>query len=61
MIEETQEIKRKLSTEQRFFIRSLPLMAERIVSAVRSHWLIEKGLHWTLDVVFYVKPREQAV
>jgi predicted transposase YbfD/YdcC len=20
--------------------------------AVRSHWLIENGVHWTLDVVF---------
>ena len=28
------------------------MSAERIASAVRSHWLIENGLHWTLDVVF---------
>jgi hypothetical protein len=27
-------------------------MAARIASAVRSHWLIENGLHGTLDVVF---------
>lgn len=52
MIQETQEMKGKLSTEQRFFISSLPPMAECIASAVRSHWLIENGLHWTLDVVF---------
>ena len=53
MIEETQESKGKpSSTEQRFFISSLPPTAERIASAVRSHWLIENGLHWTLDVVF---------
>jgi hypothetical protein len=52
MIEETQEVKGKVSTEQRFFISSLPPIAERIASAVRSHWLIENGLHWTLDVVF---------
>lgn len=53
MIEETQESKGKpTSIEQRFFISSLPPTAELIASAVRSHWLIENGLHWTLDVVF---------
>ena len=53
MIEETQNIKGKpTSTERRFFISSLPANAERIASAVRAHWLIENGLHWTLDVVF---------
>lgn len=52
MIEETQDTKGKESVEQRFFISSLPADAERIASAVRSHWLIENGLHWTLDVVF---------
>lgn len=52
MIEETQEVNGKISTERRFFISSLPSNAERIASAIRSHWLIENGLHWTLDVVF---------
>ena len=52
MIEETQEKNGILSTERRFFISSLPADAKQISSAVRSHWLIENGLHWTLDVVF---------
>ncbi len=52
MIEETQEIKGKKSTEHRFFISSLPADAKQIASAVRAHWLIENKLHWTLDVVF---------
>ena len=52
MIEETQEVNGKISTEQRFFICSLPPIAERIALAVRSHWSIENRLHWTLDVVF---------
>jgi predicted transposase YbfD/YdcC len=52
MIEETQEVEGKISTEQRFFICSLPPTAKRIASAVRSHWSIENRLHWTLDVVF---------
>jgi hypothetical protein len=43
MIEETREIKGRISTEQRFFIRSLPLMAEYIAFIVRSYWLIENG------------------
>jgi predicted transposase YbfD/YdcC len=52
MIEETRELKGKLSTERRFFIASVPPVAELIASAVRSHWSIENRLHWTLDVVF---------
>jgi predicted transposase YbfD/YdcC len=52
MIEETQESKDKVSTESRFFISSLAADAKRISDAARSHWLIENGLHWTLDVVF---------
>ena len=41
-----------LSTERRFFISSLSADTKQISSAVRSHWLIENGLDWTLDVVF---------
>jgi len=52
MIEETQEIRGKVSRENRFFISSLPPNAEKIASAVRAHWLVENALHWTLDVVF---------
>ena len=51
MIEETQEIKGKISTEQRFFISSLAANAENIAKAIRAHWLVE-SMHWTLDVVF---------
>ena len=52
MIEETQEKNSIPSTERRFFISSLSADAKQISTAVRSHWLIENGLHWTLDVVF---------
>jgi len=52
MIEETQEKNGETSIARRFFISSLPANAERIAKAVRDHWLIENGLHWTLDVVF---------
>ena len=40
------------SQEDRFFITSLPLDAQRIMRSVRYHWTIENGLHWTLDVAF---------
>jgi len=52
VIEETQEIKGKESTERRFFISSLPPEAERLASAVRAHWSVESQVHWVLDVVF---------
>lgn len=52
MVEETREIGKKISTEHRFFISSLPADAKQIAKAVRAHWLIENALHWTLDVVF---------
>jgi predicted transposase YbfD/YdcC len=40
------------STEVRYFLRSLPPIARRGGSAIRSHGSIENGLHWVLDVVF---------
>lgn len=39
-------------TETRFYISSLPLNAEDIYQAVRSHWSVENNLHWQLDVSF---------
>lgn len=51
MIEETREIKGKVSTDRRFFISSLPASAQKIATSVRAHWSIKNVLHWTLDVV----------
>jgi predicted transposase YbfD/YdcC len=31
---------------------SLPAEAARILHAVRTHWGVENGLHWCLDVTF---------
>jgi predicted transposase YbfD/YdcC len=36
----------------RYFISSLRPSARRLARAIRSHWGIENGLHWVLDVVF---------
>lgn len=40
------------SKESRFYISSLGLDAEKISSAIRTHWSIENNLHWQLDVTF---------
>jgi predicted transposase YbfD/YdcC len=37
--------------EDRFHIASI-LGAKQVLAAVRSHWGIENGLHWTLDMAF---------
>jgi len=36
----------------RLYASSLPLDAERALDGIRSHWGVENGLHWTLDVIF---------
>jgi predicted transposase YbfD/YdcC len=44
----------KTSSEDSFYISSLPLSAgaEVMAKAVRSHWAVENELHWSLDVAF---------
>lgn len=39
------------SSEDRYHIASLT-GAKKVLAAVRSHWGIENGLHWTLDISF---------
>jgi len=39
------------SVEDRYHIASIT-GAKRILTAVRSHWGIENGLHWRLDIAF---------
>lgn len=40
------------TTAVRYYISSLPGDARGIAHAVRSHWGIENGLHWVLDLAF---------
>jgi len=42
----------KTRPRTRYFISSLALDAKFLAHAVRSHWKIENGLHWVLDVSF---------
>lgn len=42
----------KVEEETRYYLSSLPGEAQRIGEAVRSHWGVENGLHWVMDMVF---------
>lgn len=45
--------KQEESIEKRYFITNLPRgEVARIAHAIRSHWVVENGFHWALDVVF---------
>src|SRR5947209_7059722 len=42
----------KVTTEIRHYLSSARLPSERLAAAIRSHWRVENGLHWVLDVGF---------
>ena len=42
----------KVEEETRYYLSSLPGDAQQIGAAVRSHWGVENGLHWVMDMVF---------
>ena len=43
----------KVSVERRYFVASLAgTDAARFAAAVRGHWAVENGLHWSLDDSF---------
>lgn len=52
MVERVREVKGVRSVEQHFYLSSMQPDAERIASAIRSHWGVENNLHWLLDVAF---------
>ncbi len=39
-------------SEVRYFISSLQPKAKQMAGAIRSHWGVENGLHWVLDMYF---------
>ena len=41
-----------ISAQPRYYVSSLDAPAQRLLTAVRSHWSIENSLHWSLDVTF---------
>ncbi len=42
----------KVSRETRYYVSSRALTPEQAGRAVRSHWAVENGLHWCLDMTF---------
>jgi predicted transposase YbfD/YdcC len=52
MVEASRTLAGTTSREQRFYVTSLEAEAQAFARAVRNHWGIEHGLHWTLDVTF---------
>ena len=42
----------KVTAEIRYYLSSSKLPLTQLAAAVRSHWAIENGLHWVLDVGF---------
>lgn len=52
LIESERFYQGQTTTEQRYYISSLPPEAKQIATAVRQHWSVENSLHWCLDVVF---------
>jgi len=51
-IESSREFGAQIQTQTRYVISSLPGDARRILHAARTHWAVENGLHWCLDVTF---------
>lgn len=53
VVDSRRQIGEQVSTERRYFISSLSgHVAQRIGQAVRNHWSVENGLHWSLDLCF---------
>ncbi len=52
MVESERETNGKVETETRFYITSLTLLANALGPMIRSHWMVENGLRWVLDVIF---------
>jgi len=52
MVEATRMLAGQATVEQRFYLTSLAAEAQVFARAVRNHWGIENGLHWTLAVTF---------
>ena len=51
-LESERHIGEAVSVERRYYVSSLAVDAERVLSAVRSHWGIENSQHWVLDMAF---------
>jgi predicted transposase YbfD/YdcC len=51
-VKRTRVVNGKREDECCLYVLSRPMSAKELLATVRSHWDIENGLHWQLDVVF---------
>ena len=51
-VKRTRVISGKRQEERCLYVLSRPMSGQDLLAAARSHWDIENGLHWQLDVVF---------
>ncbi len=52
LVEARRTIGEATTVERRYYLTSLAGDVQQFAHAVRSHWGIENGLHWVLDVAF---------
>lgn len=52
MVQAERNVNGETTTEQRYYILSLPSNARTFGTSVRAHWGIENAVHWVLDVAF---------
>jgi predicted transposase YbfD/YdcC len=52
LVESERSLNGETTTEQRYYILSLPNNARIFGTSVRAHWGIENAVHWVLDVAF---------
>ena len=53
MVESRRTVADQVTTERRYYITSLACDdARQLAAVIRSHWGVENGLHWALDVSF---------
>ena len=52
MVEARREMAGQSTVERRYYLSSLKADARELAEAIRSHWTIENGLHWVLDIAF---------
>lgn len=52
MVQSERRVDGKVSLERRYYLSSLGQDAAVMNAAIRTHWAIENGLHWVLDVSF---------
>ena len=52
MVVRVRHLWNKFTHEVQFYLTSLDSDASKLGQAIRLHWGVENGLHWTLDVTF---------